>query len=338
MDILNLTVSIFIFITGLCIGSFLNVVILRTLSDESIIFPQSKCPKCQNSLKWWHNIPLISYVCLKGKCAFCHEKISLQYPLIEFTTGYLFLITYLKFGCTINFLFLVSMLSLFVIISTIDIKEHVAFNLHSYILAGIGIVYNLFNFGNLYTGQIWIFNNSFLASILGLLVGAGIIAIYFGLGYVIFKTMIIGAGDIFIAGALGACFGVQYIWKILLIAVFLQILAYIPLFFVKLYKKKDFITISLLITFAILTAINYTSSHIFRYTFYWISLVLLILNGLYLCKRILESLPKDLAEQNEKIIAETLNSTKQIEQTEIFHLPFAPALCCASILILFFLL
>jgi len=54
---------VLVFVTGLCIGSFLNVVILRTLSEESIVFPASKCPKCQNPLKWWHNIPVISYIC-----------------------------------------------------------------------------------------------------------------------------------------------------------------------------------------------------------------------------------------------------------------------------------
>jgi len=57
-----ITILAFVFITGLCIGSFLNVVILRALSNESIVFPASKCPVCQNSLKWWHNIPVISYI------------------------------------------------------------------------------------------------------------------------------------------------------------------------------------------------------------------------------------------------------------------------------------
>ena len=71
---------------GLCLGSFYNVVILRSLSEESLVFPPSKCPKCQNRLKPWHNIPVFSYIFLKGKCAFCKEKISIQYPIIELTT------------------------------------------------------------------------------------------------------------------------------------------------------------------------------------------------------------------------------------------------------------
>ena len=165
MDI-DVVIGIFVFITGLCIGSFLNVVILRALSEESIVFPASKCPQCQTPLKWWHNIPVLSYIFLKGKCAFCKEKISIQYPIIELLTGYLFLSTFMKFGYSFETFFVMIFLSMFVVISTTDIKEHVAFNIHSYILAGAGIVYNFFNFGNLYDGYTWIFHTSFVYAIL----------------------------------------------------------------------------------------------------------------------------------------------------------------------------
>ena len=84
MDIaFNTYILIWVGIVGLCLGSFYNVVILRSLTGESIVFPGSKCPKCQNKLKPWHNIPVISYLFLRGKCAFCKEKISIQYPIIS---------------------------------------------------------------------------------------------------------------------------------------------------------------------------------------------------------------------------------------------------------------
>ena len=73
-------------IIGLCFGSFFNVVILRSLSNESIVFPGSKCPNCEHKLFWWHNIPVLSYIILRGKCYFCKEKISIQYPVIELAT------------------------------------------------------------------------------------------------------------------------------------------------------------------------------------------------------------------------------------------------------------
>ncbi|MDQ7083923.1 MAG: prepilin peptidase [Sulfurovum sp.] len=87
-----------VFIFGTLIGSFVNVVIYRIPKDESLAFPASKCQSCQTPLKWYHNIPLFSWMFLRGKCAFCSVAISKQYPLIEFFTGVLFVILYLKLG------------------------------------------------------------------------------------------------------------------------------------------------------------------------------------------------------------------------------------------------
>ncbi|HHD83659.1 MAG TPA: prepilin peptidase, partial [Campylobacteraceae bacterium] len=81
---------------GLLFGSFLNVLILRIPKEESIVFPGSHCPKCNNKLKWWHNIPVLSWLMLGGKCYFCKEKISIQYPLIELATAAIFALVYWK--------------------------------------------------------------------------------------------------------------------------------------------------------------------------------------------------------------------------------------------------
>jgi len=87
-----------IFILGTVIGSFLNVVIYRIPRGESIVFPASKCQSCQTPLKWWHNIPIFSWLFLRGKCYFCHEKISAQYPVVEFISGVIFAVLFLKLG------------------------------------------------------------------------------------------------------------------------------------------------------------------------------------------------------------------------------------------------
>ena len=76
-----------VLLVGLCVGSFLNVAILRIPEDKSILFPASHCPSCQHPLSWYHNIPLLSWIFLRGKCAFCHTSISYQYPLIELVTA-----------------------------------------------------------------------------------------------------------------------------------------------------------------------------------------------------------------------------------------------------------
>ena len=91
-------IIIAIFIFGIMIGSFLNVVIYRIPKGESIVFPASKCQSCQTPLKWYHNIPIFSWLALGGKCAFCKEKISAQYPIVEFLTGVIFLALYFKLG------------------------------------------------------------------------------------------------------------------------------------------------------------------------------------------------------------------------------------------------
>src|SRR5690606_26104112 len=79
--------GIFIFIFGLLIGSFLNVVILRLPKNEDLVFERSHCPQCQTQLKWYHNIAVFSFLALRGRCAFCGQRISWRYPLIEILTG-----------------------------------------------------------------------------------------------------------------------------------------------------------------------------------------------------------------------------------------------------------
>jgi leader peptidase (prepilin peptidase)/N-methyltransferase len=87
-----------LFIFGITIGSFLNVVIYRIPKGESIAFPSSHCQSCNTPLKWYHNIPIFSWLFLGGKCAFCKEPISKQYPIVEFVTGLIFVTLYLKVG------------------------------------------------------------------------------------------------------------------------------------------------------------------------------------------------------------------------------------------------
>ena len=126
--------GVWIFAVGLCIGSFLNVVVLRGLSGESIIFPASKCPKCGNKLKWWMNIPVLSYLIIRGKCHYCREHVSIQYPIVEFLTGLFFLLIFLKFNITLQTLFYITGFSLFMIMAVTDIKESVIFDFHGYLL------------------------------------------------------------------------------------------------------------------------------------------------------------------------------------------------------------
>jgi leader peptidase (prepilin peptidase)/N-methyltransferase len=107
---------------GLLFGSFLNVVIIRIPNEQSIVFGASHCTKCAKKLKPWHNIPLLSWIFLGGKCAYCKAPISFQYPLIEFITSTIFTLVALKYGLSINALLIALSFSMLLSLAAIDLK------------------------------------------------------------------------------------------------------------------------------------------------------------------------------------------------------------------------
>lgn len=107
---------------GLLFGSFLNVVILRIPRDESVVFEGSHCYSCNTPLKPWHNIPLLSWIFLRGRCAFCNSAISWQYPLIELLSSFVFVLITIKMGISFA-AFMVAMSFLMLLaLSAIDLK------------------------------------------------------------------------------------------------------------------------------------------------------------------------------------------------------------------------
>ena len=82
-------IFIYLFVIGCCIGSFINVVIHRLPLNKSIVYPNSSCPKCNAKIKWFDNLPIISWFLLKGKCGTCKSKIAFSYPIIELCTAFL---------------------------------------------------------------------------------------------------------------------------------------------------------------------------------------------------------------------------------------------------------
>lgn len=113
---------IVLFVLGLFFGSFYNVVGLRSSEDKSIMFPPSHCPKCNNRLKWYELIPVLSYIFLGGKCKNCKKSISPIYPIIELLTGITFAISFIVFGYTLELLFALTFLSILIIIIVSDVK------------------------------------------------------------------------------------------------------------------------------------------------------------------------------------------------------------------------
>lgn len=115
--------TLLITIYGLIIGSFLNVCIYRIPRDESIAWPGSHCPKCSHRLSWYDNIPLFSWIFLGGRCRYCKESISKQYPIVEALNAILYIIMYFKFGFTVDFIFYSLLSSVLLAIIFIDLQE-----------------------------------------------------------------------------------------------------------------------------------------------------------------------------------------------------------------------
>jgi len=220
--------NILIFILGLIAGSFNNVCIYRIPRDESIIYPASHCPKCRTTILPKDNIPLLSYILLKGRCRNCKSKISIQYPVVEFLTGSIYLIIYLIYGLSIQSLIYIILLPALIIIAFIDLNEQIVPDVISLPGIVIGFIISFF-----------VPYILFINSALGIVVGGGIILVIGLAGSVIFKKEAMGGGDVKLAAMIGAFLGWRYIIISLFFGFFLGALAGIFLILSKIKSKED---------------------------------------------------------------------------------------------------
>ena len=156
--------NFFAFIFGAAIGSFLNVCIFRLPAKTSIVKPDSQCPHCHKSIRYYDNIPLISYVVLRGKCRDCGGKISWRYPLVELITALLALLLFLKFGLTLTFLTYFIFTAVLIVITFIDLDHQIIPDIIT--LPGIPIFF---------LAAIFLVKIPWLDSLLGLLIGGGVL-------------------------------------------------------------------------------------------------------------------------------------------------------------------
>ena len=217
--------EILILIIGLCIGSFLNVCIYRIPREESIAFPPSHCTSCGYELKSVDLIPVISYLFLKGKCRKCGKKISIKYPLVELLNGVLYLLIFLRFGLSLNFVFYSLLTSLLIVISYIDLDCKYIYSSTTIFGAILATIYILIG---LYTKDISIVNN-----ILGGVIGYGIIYL------IVITTKGMGQGDAEIAGICGLFIGIKGILVGLFIAIVLGGLVAAIILLFKLKSRKS---------------------------------------------------------------------------------------------------
>ncbi len=197
--------GVLVFIIGLILGSFYNVVGLRLPNKNSIIKPGSHCLKCDHKLAWWENIPVISYIFLKGRCKSCKERISFMYPGMELLTAILFTVSYKLFGFSYEFYISLVLSSLVVLIFITDSKYMIILD-EVLVTGGVLIVIVKL----IYQG----FNATLISLGYGLIIFIFVYVLML-IGNFLFKKESLGGGDIklsFIAGmVLGVPVGLFYV-------------------------------------------------------------------------------------------------------------------------------
>jgi leader peptidase (prepilin peptidase)/N-methyltransferase len=194
-----------LFILGLCVGSFLNVVIARVPEGRSIVGPASACPHCTTPIAWYDNIPLLSFVLLRARCRKCGAPISWRYPTVELVTGLLFVLALAERGLTIDLIPALLLVSGLVAITGIDLDHQLIPDAISLPGIVVGLVVSTV------TGR-----PGWLDSLIGVLVGGGIFLLI-----IVASRGGMGGGDMKLGAMLGAFLG----WKLVLVAILIAILA-----------------------------------------------------------------------------------------------------------------
>ncbi len=218
-------IDILVFIIGLVFGSFLNVCITRVPAKKSIIWGRSHCPNCGQQIRWYDNIPLLSFILLRGRCRHCHKKISLYYPVIELATAILTLALFKKYGLTFSFLYYVIFAYFLIVLGVIDLKTKLLLNriLLPMLIAGL-----LINF----VGKIVPFKEAALGSVLG----GAVMWLVAVLGSKVFNKEALGMGDVKLAFVAGYFLG----WKHILVALYLGfIFAFVVILLLWLFQRKE---------------------------------------------------------------------------------------------------
>jgi leader peptidase (prepilin peptidase)/N-methyltransferase len=198
---------VFTAVAGAAVGSFLNVLICRLPGGRSIISPPSHCPECNHHIRFYDNIPLISYVILRGRCRDCRQKISLRYPVVELLTAVMSLMLFWKFGISLKYLFAFVFTCALIVITFIDLDHQI-----------IPDVITLPGIPFFFLTAVFAMDVPVMDALLGIVIGGGslyLIAVAYEL---ITKREGMGGGDIKLLAMLGAFLG----WKSLFYTLFVS--------------------------------------------------------------------------------------------------------------------
>jgi len=194
------------FIFGICIGSFLNVCIFRLPAGKSIVHPPSSCPGCNAAIRFYDNIPVLSWFILRGQCRNCHTPIAFRYVMVELMGGFMAVCVYLRFGPSVQGIIYFSFIAALLVITFIDIDYHIIPDVIS--LPGI-----LLGFA----AAFFIPTLNWMDSLIGIMAGGGsLYAVAWGYERISGKEGM-GGGDIKLLAMIGAFIG----WQGVLLTIFM---------------------------------------------------------------------------------------------------------------------
>lgn len=200
MDLgVKIILSIFSFVLGAILASFGGVLSYRLPKKISIIKPRSYCPICKKSIKWYDNIPIISYIILRGKCRNCKANIALSSFFIELFSAILYSLTFYKYEFSIMTLMIFILLFLFVIIASNDFESYIIYDINLIIFSFISILITLY--------KIFFLKKPLFSYLLGSIVGFGFFSLYRLFFKIVKKEEVIGTGDIYLTGIAGTMLG-----------------------------------------------------------------------------------------------------------------------------------
>lgn len=244
-----------IMVYGLLIGSFLNVVIYRLPKNESIVFPGSHCTICNHNLAWFDNIPVISYMLLKGKCRYCKTRISPKYPIIELLNSFFYLLFYMKYGFNTDFFMYSLIFSVLLAITLIDLIHQL---IPDSLVVAIVVITILFRIVGYYINSDSL---NILDSLSGSLVAGGLFLLI-----VLISKGGMGGGDVTLISSLGFVLGLKGILVTIFISFIIGSIVSVLLLSFKLKTRKDPIPFGPFIVIGFLITLLYGDQLIIWYT------------------------------------------------------------------------
>tara|TARA_B110000305_G_C19441429_1_gene642110 strand:+ start:303 stop:1055 length:753 start_codon:yes stop_codon:yes gene_type:complete len=202
----------FNFYFGAIVGSFIYVCVLRLPKDEDIVFKKSYCERCNKEIPWFYNIPLFSFLFLKGRSGCCQEKINLDYFVVELITGLLFLINFILFDSYLTIIIFDLLHIILLLIIIIDYKNRIIFDVFSYTLIFTGLIINYF------FSSINPYNITILDALITVIISSGLFGLLKFLYKKIKKIDGLGGGDIILIAGLSAWTGFKFFLYLLILS------------------------------------------------------------------------------------------------------------------------